>query len=98
MGSGLLCTKKGETDDGEEIILEKGGRNTAGGESPKKEQDDIEKSFENMLSNIRIENEAVYKKWQELPKFNFEKRQELALLEIKENDRSITGEIYYGFW
>ncbi len=102
MGSALGCIKKpAETD--QELVLEKATKDPAAipaGETAENAdpKDDLEKVFDSLYDKIVIPNENVAKKLKELPKFDFEKRAELALLEIREGDTTVPGETYYGFW
>ena len=58
---------------------------------------DLEKEFEALLETIVIQNPIVSAKRKELGPFKYRYKNDLSLLNIVNNEKSATGEAFYGF-
>jgi len=58
---------------------------------------DLEKEFDKLIENVAILNPTVNAKRKQLGPFKFRTKNDLSLLNLVNNDRSATGESYFGF-
>lgn len=90
---GATCLKSTKVQDEEIKLFPEADKNNL-----KPSNEELEYKFIDTLTNIQFPTVDIMKKRIDIEPFKYENKSGLAFLDIRVEDKSIAGEVYYGFW